>query len=77
LASGFHIALRHYIWSQNHQVSFEWFCAVGTGRSNDVWPKGEVRHKLAVHYVPLNNVDASLIESTNLFANLGKIGWED
>jgi hypothetical protein len=77
LASSFYIALRHYVWSKNHQVSFEWLRAVRTGRSNDIGAKGEVWHELPVHNIPLNNVNAGLIESTNLFANLGKIGWED
>jgi hypothetical protein len=77
LASGFYIALRHHIWSQNHEVSFERLRAIGTGRSNDIWAKGEVWYELAVHNVPLNNVDAGLIESTNLFTNLGKIGGKD
>jgi hypothetical protein len=58
-------------------VSFERLRAIGTGRSNDIWAKGEVWYELAVHNVPLNNVDAGLIESTNLFTNLGKIGGKD
>jgi hypothetical protein len=77
LTSCFYVALRDYVWSQHHEVSFEWLCAVGAGRGNDVWAESEVRHELAVHDVPLNNVNASLVESTNLFANLGKIGWKD
>jgi len=77
LTSCLYVALRHYVWSQNHQVSFEWLCAVRAGRSNDIGAKGEVWHELAVHNIPLNNVNAGLIESTNLFANLGKICWKD
>jgi hypothetical protein len=77
LASGFYVSLCHDIRSQHHEVRFEWLGAVRAGRGNDVWAEGEVWYELAVHDVPLNNVNASLVESTNLLANLGKIGGED
>ena len=43
---------------------------------DDVGPEGEVGHELAVHDVPLDAVDAGLLERAELVAQLGEVGGE-
>ena len=51
--------------------------AVRPGRRDHVGAEREVRDELAVHHVPLDQVDAGGFECGDLVAELGEVGGED
>ena len=67
-AAGFHVLLCHHIGCEHHEVCFEGNTAVLACSSNNVGAKSEIRHKLSVHDVPLNEVDTSRFKVAHSFA---------
>ena len=80
-AACFDIARRQDIGGEDHQVSLEGFGGVLTGGGNDIGAKGQVRDKLSVHNVPLEEVNASGIKGFDLGSKFGEVarqdGWGD
>ena len=70
LATGFYVALGHHVGREHHEVSLERNFGERASAGNDVGTKGEVGNKLTIHHVPLNEVNASIIEGDNCFAQL-------
>ena len=50
--------------------------AVRPAGGDDVGPEGEVGHEHAVHHVPLDAVDAGLLQGDALLAEPGEVGGE-
>ena len=69
-AAGVDITLSQDIGREHHQVSFKGLRRVLAGRSDDIWTKGEVGNELAIHDVPLEQVDASGIKCLNFGTQL-------
>ena len=61
LAASFYVSLCHDIWREHHEVRFEGLGAVRASRGNDIWPESEVRDELAIHDIPLDDVDAGFV----------------
>ena len=67
-ASGLHVLLCHYIGCEHHEVCFERNAAVLARCGNYVGAKREIRYKLAIHHVPLNEVDTSIFKVAHCLA---------
>jgi len=50
---------------------------MGPSGCDDIWPKGEIRYELTVHNIPLNEINASLIECRNFLTEARKICREN
>ena len=57
-------------WASNGTVTY------GAGGGDDVGPEREVGHELAVHDVPLDEVDAGLLQGGDLLAEPGEVGGQ-
>ena len=69
-ATGVDIALSQNIRREHHEVSLKRLVGVFAGRGDDVGPKGEIGNELPIHDVPLEEVNASGVESFNFGAKL-------
>ena len=68
------VARRHHVRGEDHQVGFEREGdPVPHGRDH-VRPERDVGDELAVHHVPLDEVDAGLLEGDDLVAETGEVG---
>ena len=61
----------------DHQVRLEHHVDVLAARGDDVRAEGEVRNEVAVHHVPLDAIDAGLLEGLALLAQAGEVCWQD
>ncbi len=77
LAPGLDVPSRQHIGSEHHQVSLERERRMSAGTGDDVRPEREVRHELTIHHVPLNPVDAGLVEGKDGFAERREIHGQD
>ncbi len=57
-------------------MSLERLLGEVASRRNDVGAKREVRHELAVHHVPLNEVHSGCIKGRNGFTQFGEINGQ-
>ena len=69
-AAGVDVALSQDIGCEHHQVSLKRLLGVFARRCNDVGSKGEVGDELAIHDVPLEEVNARGIKCLNFGAKL-------
>ncbi len=76
-AAGVDVLLGHHVGRVDHQVRLEWHRGVLAGRRDHIGAECEVRDELAVHHVPLDQIDASRLELGDLVAELGEIGGQD
>jgi hypothetical protein len=77
LAPGLHVAGGQHVGRQHHQVGFERDVDPRAGRRDHVRTERQVGHELAVHDVPLDEVDTGLLEGLDLLAETGEVGRED
>ena len=68
LAPGVDVARRQLVGLLHHEVGLEHDGGVRPARGDDIGPEGEVRHEAPVHHVPLDPVDACLLEGRHLRA---------
>ena len=73
LASGLDVQVGELVGVHDHQVRLERDVDVGPAGLDHVGPEGEVRHEHAVHHVPLDAVDAGLLECDALLAEPGEV----
>ena len=76
LAAGVDVARRQLVGLLHHEVGLEGHGGVGAARRDHVGPEGEVGHELPVHHVPLDAVDAGLLERGHLLAEPGEVGGQ-
>ena len=68
------VARRHHVRGEDHQVGLERQGHSLAHGGDDVGPERQVGDELAVHHVPLHEVDAGLLESDDLVAEPGEVG---
>ncbi len=73
-AAGVDVLLGHHVGCVDHQVGLERHRGVRACGGDHVGTEREVRHELAVHHVPLDEVDAGRFECGDLLAELGEVG---
>jgi hypothetical protein len=69
-ASRIDVALSQNIRREHHEVSLKRLRRVFAGRGDDVGAKGEIGDELPVHDIPLEEINASGVESFNFGAKL-------
>ena len=75
-APGLDVARRHHLGREHHQVGLERHGDEVAGGGDDVGAERQVGHELAVHDVPLDEVDAGLLQRGDLLAEAGEVGRE-
>ena len=77
LAAGLDVEVGQPVGLLDHQVGLERHRRRGAGSDgDDVGAEGEVGHEAAVHHVPLDAVDAGLLEGDALLAEAGEVGGQ-
>ena len=76
LTAGFDVASHQLVGLDDHEVRLERHGDEVAGGSDDVGPEGQVGDEDAVHHVPLDAVDAGLLEGLALVAQPGEVGGE-
>ena len=75
-AAGLEVAVEQVVGSLDHQVGLERHGGDRAARGDHVGSEGEVRYEVAVHDVPLDAVDAGLLQGLALLAQAGHVGRE-
>ena len=75
-AAGLDVPLGHHVRGEHHQVRFERHGDPIADRCDDVRPERQVRHELPVHHVPLDEVDARLLERDDFVAEPREVGGQ-
>ncbi len=75
-AAGVDVLLGHHVGRVHHQVRLERHRRVGSGGGDHVGAEREVRDELAVHHVPLDEVDPGRLECGDLLAEPGEVGGQ-
>ena len=68
------VARRHHFGGQHHQVGLERDGDEVARRGDDVGAERQVGDELAVHHVPLDEVDAGLLQGDDLLTEAGEVG---
>lgn len=76
-ASGFHVSVGENIRCEHHEVSLERLLGVSPSGGDHVGSKGEIRHELPVHDVPLEVIDTGLVERFDLLTETGEVARQD
>jgi hypothetical protein len=74
LAPGVDVAVEHGVGLLDHEVGLERHGDVRAAGGDDVGAEGEVGHEAPVHDVPLDAVDARLLEGDDLVAQPREVG---
>ena len=68
------VARGHHLGGQHHQVGLERDGDEVARRGDDVGTERQVGDELAVHHVPLDEVDAGLLQGDDLLTEAGEVG---
>ena len=64
------------VWVEGHEVAVEFETGRRSQRRDDRHPKRDVRHKMPVHDVHMEQVDR-VLDSRDLVAQVGKVGGQN
>ena len=73
-APGLDVAPRHRLGREHHEMGLERHGGVFTCGGDDVRSERQVGDELAVHHVPLDEIDAGLLEAGDLLAEPREVG---
>jgi hypothetical protein len=76
-AASFHVLGSHVVGREHHEVCFKGERGVFASSSNDIGPKSEVGNKLAIHDIPLDEVDAGRFKVAYGFAEFSEVGGKN
>ena len=69
--------MRKFIGVEHHEVCFKWDRGVRAGRCDDIGAECEIRDKLAIHDIPLNEIYSRLLKGSDLLAETRKVRWQN
>jgi len=77
LAAGVDVAGEQLVGVADHQMGLEPHRRPAPAGGDHVGPEGQVGHEVAIHHIPLDAVDARLLEGGDVVAEPGEVGRED
>ena len=76
LAARLDVSVKQFIRRLDHEMCLERNRDMGPASGDHVRPERQVRHELAIHDVPLDPVDSSLLQRCALLSEAGEVGGE-